>query len=716
MNRREMLGRLGGLAGLGLCESVASATTEGAKDMARWPFHGPVVMNQWTQVHTDCFPGPVPGYVCEGSALESGVPLGGLGTGYMTLDGSGKLGFSSIFNELVPPQKVFADWLVVEAGTRNIPLSVAHIMYWGHYPIADLCARFDEVPLEIGIRAFTPFIVGDAAASNTPVALFELELRNLSDQPLAASLNLQFPARPAARHAVKGSELAILGEGVEAKARDEGRYAVPFHLGAKGSKRVQFAVGWYAPLWRDSGDEPHANRYSQRFQSAVEVAKFGLRNRESLLRRVLAWQNEIYRAAMPEWLRDALVQGFYSLAKNSVWIARTRKDDWWGENGWFTHSESHTGCPIVETMVCRMHGHFALLFFFPELEETTLDGFRHYQSSSGEIPFAFGFPTSMRDPRFTCQHPLNSGQYAQMVYQLYQRTGDREVLSKFYESAKRAIRYQYTLDDDNCGLVHDQSHALPGYTWPANQFYDLWPWQGTSSYVAGTWLGTLSAGLALATAAGDNDFAGECAHRLSKAQSVFEKNLWNGSYYRLWNDTAAGKVSEVCLANQLMAVWCTRIAGLQDALPAAHIKLALDTVERLNMNATSYGLINGVTSDGKPFKTNLGDPNDHDDHAANIFFGENLCAAMTFLYQGRRDTGLEIMRRLYDAVAVKNPSPWNQRCLLNGETGLPQWGDDYYSDLAIWAVPMALAGQSVGQFAREGLVRDMIDSARESRA
>ena len=87
---------------------------------------------------------------------------------------------------------------------------------------------------------------------------------------------------------------------------------------------------------------------------------------------------------------------------------------------------------------------------------------------------------------------------------------------------------------------------------------------------------------------------------------------------------------------------------------------------------------------------------------------------MTFLYYGRHDTGLEIARRLYDAVAIKNHSPWNQRCLLNGETGMPQWGEDYYSDLAIWAFPMGLAGQSVEQFAQTGLGKNMIGAAKES--
>ena len=43
----------------------------------------------------------------------------------------------------------------------------------------------------------------------------------------------------------------------------------------------------------------------------------------------------------------------------------------------------------------------------------------------------------MRDPRYHCQHPLNPGQHAQMIYRLYLRTGDREQLAHFYDSAKR---------------------------------------------------------------------------------------------------------------------------------------------------------------------------------------------------------------------------------------------------------------------------------------
>jgi uncharacterized protein (DUF608 family) len=700
MKRRDLLTAMAAGSAFAAAPSAYGAD-EGSAD---WPFPRSASRDQWTVLRADGFPEPVPAYLFDGAGLASGVPLGALGTGYFTLEGNGKLGHSSIYNDLVPPKKVFADWLTVESGTRNIPLSSARIAYWGHYPVADLRADFPEIPLEIGLRAFCPFIPGDAAASNTPAVLFNLQLRNNSNAALPLNLRLGFPPAPA------GSSLAVLGQGVEKVDAEKGQYRLETNVAARGTLRVRFAVGWHAPSWRDSGNEVHYNRYSQRFRDAGQAADFALRNHDALLRRTLAWQNEIYRASLPGWLRDALVQGLYSLAKNSVWIARTRKDEWWGENGWFTHSESHTGCPIVETMVCRIHGHLALLFLFPELEATTLEAFRHFQISDGEIPFCFGLPTSMRDPRYHCQHPLNSGQYAQMIYQLFLRTGDRGQLTHFYDSARRAIRYQYSLDDCSCGLVHEQAHVRPGEAWPANQFYDVWPWEGTSSYVAGTWLATLAAGRAMAEAVGDRSFAEECASRLERAQRSFDERLWNGSYYRLWSDPANHRTSEVCLANQLMGQWCARISGLNDVLPPQKVAAALDSIERLNMKATSYGLVNGVTADGKPFNSKF-----HvNDFGLNNFIGENLCAAMTFLYHGREQTGLEIARRMYETLAVKTRAPWNQRCLISGETGLPVWGDDYYSDLAIWAMPMALGRESIAQFSRSGLAPRMIAAAKEA--
>ena len=679
--------------------------------MKNWPFNANVSENTWSMIDASGFLEPVPGCVYEGRRLDGGVPLGALGTGYFTLDGSGLVGHCSIYNDIVPPRHDFSEWLTVCAGNARMPLSTARISYWGHYPFVDIVAEFAEHPVTVGIRAFCPFIVGNSADSNIPAVLFEIEVGNQGTEALDIALEIDPPAPPSG----KRSGVELIGSSIAANvpAGEKFHGTVRVAVGPGDAKRIRFVFAWYYPYWRDSGSEAHVHRYGTRFGSAAEVAADALERFDSLLIRSLSWQREIYKADYPAWLKDALVQGLYSLAKNSIWIAKTRKDEWWSENGWFSHNESHTDCPITETMVCRMHGHFPALFFFPELEESTLEAFRHFQISDGEIPFTFGMTTSLRDPRYHCQHPLNPGQYVQMIYRQFLRTGDKEQLEKFYDSAKRAIRYLYSLDDDDDGLVNDQAHVAPGEFWPANQFYDDWPWYGTSAYVAGTWLATLACGKAMAEVMADAEFAEECGRWLSRGQKAYEEKLWNGQYYRLWSDPSEGRISDVSLGNQLMAQWCVRVAGIADVLPAEKINAALDSIERLNMNATAYGLVNAATPAGESFDTGY---QQVDDQGKNVFVGENLCAAMTYMYHGREETGLQIAKRIYETIAFKSYSPWNQRCIFSSESGMPLWGDDYYSNMVIWAVPMAIANQGIRKFtAKGGLIDRMIGTGNDDK-
>ena len=147
--------------------------------MSNWPFNADVPKNQWTEIQADGFAGAVPGCVYDGHRLDGGIPLGGLGTGYFTLEGSGLIGHCSIFNDIVPPRADFSEWLTVKiAGGESLPLSNADIAYWGHHPVADMVCRFERKNLELGIRSFAPLILGNSADSNIPAALFEIEIRN----------------------------------------------------------------------------------------------------------------------------------------------------------------------------------------------------------------------------------------------------------------------------------------------------------------------------------------------------------------------------------------------------------------------------------------------------------------------------------------------------------------------------------------------------------
>jgi uncharacterized protein (DUF608 family) len=312
---------------------------------------------------------------------------------------------------------------------------------------------------------------------------------------------------------------------------------------------------------------------------------------------------------------------------------------------------------------------------------------------------------------------------------LYQRTGDKAQFAENDASTKKTDPHCDRLDDDNDGLVNDQPHVLPGEIWPANQFYDIWPWWGTSVYVAGIWLATLKAGALAGKIMNDAGFTAECEAAFAKGLGAFNEKLWRGDYYRLWTNPENHETCEVSLGNQLMAEWCGAIIGADSVLDHEKSSKALDAVWRLNAGVTAFGMVNGVTPDGKRFNSiqfetargkgkTLEDQvtsslDENNDHSAQMFIGESFAAAMTFLWKGRQEEGLEIARRIYETIAIHTRTPWDQYCIYDSSSGQPIWGNDYYSNMIQWLLPVALEGKSLEEyFAAENLVSRIIAAGK----
>src|SRR5580698_10602564 len=153
----------------------------------RFPIDVP--RRQWSQFPAEGFDLPVSGIVFDGGEEQPGVPLGGIGTGCIDVKRNGHLGRSSIFNSFAPPRDLnvpFAGVIVgkdvfcLEAEPRQGLRACTRIHYWGHYPIVDIEYELDA-PVSVGLRAWSPFLPGDARDSNTPVIFFEFRVRNLVD-------------------------------------------------------------------------------------------------------------------------------------------------------------------------------------------------------------------------------------------------------------------------------------------------------------------------------------------------------------------------------------------------------------------------------------------------------------------------------------------------------------------------------------------------------
>ena len=170
------------------------------------------------------------------------------------------------------------------------------IHYWGHYPVADLEYETDA-PVQVGMRAWSPFLPGSIKESTIPAAVFEVHLRNTTDSDQQGTLAFNFTGPmpeetggdPIERQEVQGAF-----SGVEVKTplasyavgtldnqpvrigADLGIYeqawtrfdrelpqpkpgqtgtsaAVDFDLAAGQEKVVRFVLTWCAPVWRGAG-------------------------------------------------------------------------------------------------------------------------------------------------------------------------------------------------------------------------------------------------------------------------------------------------------------------------------------------------------------------------------------------------------------------------------------------------------------------------------
>ena len=134
----------------------------------------------------------------------------------------------------------------------------------------------------------------------------------------------------------------------------------------------------------------------------------------------------------------------------------------------------------------------------PETLLISLKNTCHFQLQGGEPPFCVGLGFAIRDPRYHCQHTDGAGEYPQMIYNYYLRTGDRKFLEDFWPSAKKSLEFMISLDVDGDGLIEDHAHTIPGENFPANNPMDVWPWFGASSFTAGRGLAFLACGIKMA--------------------------------------------------------------------------------------------------------------------------------------------------------------------------------------------------------------------------
>ena len=141
--------------------------------------------------------------------VHCGMAMGGLGTGTLAIDRAGRFADIHVQNNWTDkkrpaPAGTFLS-VHAEAGGRSAgkvlqlePVAdlptIAGLTYRGHFPFTHIDYHDDELPCEVSLEAFSPFVPQDAEASSVPVVFLTLRLKNTGDTPVKASAAMSWRA------------------------------------------------------------------------------------------------------------------------------------------------------------------------------------------------------------------------------------------------------------------------------------------------------------------------------------------------------------------------------------------------------------------------------------------------------------------------------------------------------------------------------------------
>ncbi len=213
MKRRDVLmSLLAGLAARPGLDALMSAMPAAARKATLFPTDLP--RQEWAQFPAEGFRNRACGLIYDQlHPPRQGMALGGIDTGYMSIETDGTLGYCTIFNSIDPqrgplnlpllgmsvgdnvwtlasPRSTFGEYTWIPG--RQIR-TAARVHYWGHYPVVDMELEIPDSPVSAGVRAWSPFLPGDSATSNTPGAIFDVHLRNESKTRQEGRLAFMFP-------------------------------------------------------------------------------------------------------------------------------------------------------------------------------------------------------------------------------------------------------------------------------------------------------------------------------------------------------------------------------------------------------------------------------------------------------------------------------------------------------------------------------------------
>ncbi len=490
--------------------------------------------------------------------------------------------------------------------------------------------------------------------------------------------------------------------GISTDQQIGGAIALRLTLAPGETQQIPFVLSWDLPVTEFATGKLAYRRYTDFFnrtgRNAWALAQTALNHYRTWQQKIQAWQQPILEQDLPDWFKMALFNELYDLASGgSLWSAASA-DDPVGQFGILECIDYRW----YESLDVRLYGGFATLLLWPELEKSVLRAFARAIPSADSKPRIIGYyytigeqdhtaPRKLKgatphdlgapneDPwiatNYTSYQDCNqwkdlSSDFVLQVWRAFHLTGGSDVdfLADCWPAIVETLAYSKQFDTDGDGLI--ENSGAP------DQTFDDWRLQGISAYCGGLWIGALSAAIAIGeTLLQQKRAPGNAAIVLAQyrrwwqhGRHAYQKQLWNGSYYRL--DTGSG--SDVVMADQLCGQFCTSTMGLPDVVDQDYIAPALSAIydacfvkfnayaaqlgpqnqkfegaQTGHFSAAALGIpigcANGVRPDGSP-------QNPDDTHQLEVWTGINFGLAAFFAKVGKRAEAMTITQAVVQQI------------------------------------------------------------------
>lgn len=441
-----------------------------------------------------------------------------------------------------------------------------------------------------------------------------------------------------------------------ARGWGDGALCTRFELQPGERRQITFLLTWHFPHHTSINGNYVGHQYNRWCRDAGQVADFLMERRDQILSSVRRLSRVLDTCSAPPCYANS-----WNIQSDTL-----LKCSWWAENGDFGIWEGLGSCGF-HTMDISYYGSFVLLAMFPELQLKQMRMGLPFQREDGRVHHFFRPDFETVDDGYD-RVDMNP-QFVLMVCRDFLWTGDRDYLKDMWEPVKKAMDSTELLDRDGDGL--------PDWDTRSNT-YDAWRFRGTPSYIAGLWLGALSAAVSLAQSMGDIKRQEYWEQLYAKGKESFRR-LWNGQYYSLWVDKE--ERDECLMSGQLDAEWYCRLLGILGYAEEEKTKKVLDQIWKHNYSKEG-GLINASYPEGKVPTLYTYD----NVQVESNWSGIEYALAGMYLENGRTAEA-EALTQNVDSRYIQAGRMFNHE----------ECGGHYYRPMAAWTLMLSLAGMKINK-------------------